>query len=242
MKKVTLLMSLLVFLIAFFSISAFSQSSFELTYCDSLISTENANREIETPFDFRNLTNSNVTVYPSIIIDKLADGHEVSVCTYFCYPYVTRTTSYKEGSDEIDIPASFKISQILGYQPTAHLKPNMNLGQSKIRVRFTNTSDENDFVDIPFTFNVGITSVHEIQPTDFVVAYPNPTNNILSVYSEILKIEKIEIYDIQGKIVTNEKSLFNYKTLDLSSFSKGNYLMIVYLEDKSIKRLTVVVE
>jgi hypothetical protein len=107
------------------------------------------------------------------------------MCTYFCYPYVTRTTSYKEGSDEIDLPASFKISQVLGYQPTAHLKPNMNTGQSKIRIRFTNVADENDYIDVPYTFNVGITSISEIKPTDFVVAYPNPTNNILSVYSDI---------------------------------------------------------
>ncbi|HOK13835.1 MAG TPA: T9SS type A sorting domain-containing protein [Candidatus Kapabacteria bacterium] len=242
MKKVTLLMSLILFLIAFSSISAYSQSSFELTSCDSLISTDNANKEIETPFDFRNLSDSTVTVYPSIIVDELAEGHEVSLCTYFCYPYVTRTTSYKDGSDEIDLPASFKISQILGYPPTAHLKPNMNLGQSKIRIRFTNTADENDFIDIPFTFNVGIASISDINPTDFVVAYPNPTNNILSIYSEILNIEKIDIYDIHGKSVLNEKSMLNYKTLDLSSFAKGTYIVVVYLEDKSIKRLTVVVE
>ncbi|MCX8055102.1 MAG: T9SS type A sorting domain-containing protein [Ignavibacteria bacterium] len=242
MKKVTFLISFLLFLIVSSYISAYSQSSFEITSCDSIISTQNVNNEIESQFDIRNLSNSNVTVYPSIIVDQLAEGHEVSVCTYFCYPYVTRTTSYKEGSDEIDLPASFKISQVLGYQPTAHLKPNMNTGQSKIRIRFTNVADENDYIDVPYTFNVGITSISEIKPTDFVVAYPNPTNNILSVYSEILNIEKIEIYDIHGKLVTNEKSSFNYKALDLSSLAKGNYMMIVYLEDKSMKRLSVVIE
>ncbi|HOQ49322.1 MAG TPA: T9SS type A sorting domain-containing protein, partial [Candidatus Kapabacteria bacterium] len=105
-----------------------------------------------------------------------------------------------------------------------------------------NTADENDFIDIPFTFNVGIASISDINPTDFVVAYPNPTNNILSIYSEILNIEKIDIYDIHGKSVLNEKSMLNYKTLDLSSFAKGTYIVVVYLEDKSIKRLTVVVE
>jgi len=242
MKKVTFLISFLLFLIVSSYISAYSQSSFEITSCDSIISTQNVNNEIESQFDIRNLSNSNVTVYPSIIVDQLAEGHEVSVCTYFCYPYVTRTTSYKEGSDEIDLPASFKISQVLGYQPTAHLKPNMNTGQSKIRIRFTNVADENDYIDVPYTFNVGITSISEIKPTDFVVAYPNPTNNILSVYSEILNIEKIEIYDIHGKLVTNEKSSFNYKALDLCSLAKGNYMMIVYLEDKSMKRLSVVIE
>ncbi|MEJ5245309.1 MAG: T9SS type A sorting domain-containing protein [Bacteroidota bacterium] len=242
MKKVTLLISFLLFLIVSSYISAYSQSSFEITGCDSVITTFQIDKEIESQFDIRNLSNSNITVYPSIIVDQLAEGHEVSMCTYFCYPYVTRTTSYKEGSDEIDLPASFTISQVLGYQPTAHLKPNMNTGQSKIRIRFTNVADENDYIDVPYTFNVGVTSISEIKPTDFVVAYPNPTNNILSVYSEILNIEKIEIYDIHGKLVTNEKSSFNYKALDLSSLAKGNYMMIVYLEDKSIKRLSVVIE
>lgn len=242
MKKVTFLISFLLFLIVSSNISAYSQSSFEITGCDSVITTFQIDKEIESQFDIRNLSNSNVTVYPSIIVDELATGHEVSMCTYFCYPYVTRTTSYKEGSDEIDLPASYKISQVLGYQPTAHLKPNMSTGQSKIRIRFTNVADENDYIDVPYTFNVGITSISEIKPTDFVVAYPNPTNNILSVYSEILNIEKIEIYDIHGKLVTNEKSSINYKALDLSSLAKGNYMMIVYLEDNSMKRLSVVVE
>ncbi len=242
MKKVTFLISLFIVLIVFTNITVYSQSSFELTSCDSIISTQNVNSEIESQFDIRNLSNSNVTVYPSIIIDEIASGHEASLCTYFCYPYVTRTTSFKQGSDEIDIPASFKISQVLGYQPTAHLKPNMSTGQSKIRIRFTNVADENDYIDVPYTFNVGITSISDIKPTDFVVAYPNPTNNILSVYSEILNIEKIEIYDVHGKLVTNEKSSLNYKSLDLSSLAKGNYIMIVYLEDKSMKRLSVVVE
>lgn len=239
MKKVTLLFFVL---IAFSINRAFAESSFELVESESEINVSDPSKftsEIEAKFDFKNITQSVRIVVPSIIIDELNDGHELSICTYFCYPYTTRTITFP---DEIEIPAEKKISQVFGYLPTAHCKPNGNIGQTRFRVRFTNVADENDFIDVPFTFNIGLTSVNDLNPNEFVVAYPNPTNNILSVYSEVLSINKIEIYDINGKKWLSEQSNNNYKTLDLSRFPKGSYLMLVYLADGKINKQTVIVD
>ncbi len=239
MKKVTLL---LIILIAFSINLVFAESSFELVQSESEINVSDPSKftsDIEAKFDFKNVTQSVRTVVPTLIVDELTSGHEVSLCTYFCYPYTTRTITY---NDEIEIPTEKKISEVLGYLPTAHCKPNGNIGQTRIRIKFVNVSDENDAIDIPFTFNVGTTSINEINPNEFVVAYPNPTNNILSVYSEVLNITKIEIFDINGKKWLSEQSNNNYKTLDLSRLPKGSYLMLVYLANGKINKQTVVVE
>lgn len=238
MKKVTFLIFLIVFSVS----SLLSQSSFELIEAESEIYTNDPQKifgEIEAKFDFKNITSSKKNVIPSIIVDEIADGHQVSLCTYFCYPYTTRSITY---NDDIDIPAGDKISNVLSYKPTAHCKPNGNTGQTRIRIRFANSVDENDFIDIPFTFNVGLTSINDIDPSEFIVAYPNPTNGILSVYSEAIKINKIEIFDIHGKKLLSETSNFNYKTLDLTRFPKGSYPMIIYLDNGTVRRQTVIVE
>lgn len=239
MKKVTIL---LMFLIAFSINSAIAESSFELVESESEINVSDPSKftsDIEAKFDFKNKSQSVRVVVPSIIVDELSSGHELSICTYFCYPYTTRTITFP---DEIEIPGESEISQVFGYLPTAHCKPNGNIGQTKFRVRFTNVADENDFIDIPFTYNIGITSVENVNPVDFIVAYPNPTNNILSVYSEVLNITKIEIYDVNGKKWLSEQSNNNYKTLDLSRLPKCSYLMLVYLANGKINKQTVVVE
>jgi len=64
---------------------------------------------------------------------------------------------------------------------------------------------------------------------DFVV-YPNPVKNILNV--TILTDVDYEIYDVQGRIVTDIK--YNSNAIDVSNLSQGIYLIKITSEDKTI--------
>ena len=69
-----------------------------------------------------------------------------------------------------------------------------------------------------------ITSIHTIVIDDYSI-YPNPVNDILTIYPSNNMITLIEIFDISGKKVYSN----TYKnTIDVSFFSKGVYLLKMY--------------
>lgn len=63
--------------------------------------------------------------------------------------------------------------------------------------------------------------------------YPNPTTNVLNIETE-LNIEKVEIFDMQGKMV--QKLNPESKTIDVSDFKSGLYYLILYSEDNVIRK------
>jgi len=59
--------------------------------------------------------------------------------------------------------------------------------------------------------------------------FPNPTNGLFSVSTTSEPIDKIEIYDMLGKVVFNQENInSNKKDIDISSFKKGTYYITVY--------------
>lgn len=65
------------------------------------------------------------------------------------------------------------------------------------------------------------TSVNEIFRNNFNI-YPNPVNDIM-IIEKWTEIEKIEIYDLQGKKIASFKERFNQ--LNLSGLKTGQYLL-----------------
>jgi len=72
-----------------------------------------------------------------------------------------------------------------------------------------------------------------------IIIYPNPTTGKLKIESGALRIEKIEICDIFGKIVLSNSSF--YQELDISYLSTGVYIMNIHT-DKGIVHKKVVKE
>jgi len=67
--------------------------------------------------------------------------------------------------------------------------------------------------------------------------FPNPTNNFVAISSN-LSIDKVEIYNLFGNRVINCDT--NTNNIDISSLSKGVYLLTVYsCSQKSVKKLIV---
>ena len=70
------------------------------------------------------------------------------------------------------------------------------------------------------------TAVEDISSLGIVV-FPNPTQDIITIETR-LEIE-VEVYDIMGKLLIEEK---NSKRLDLSNLSNGLYNLSIIYNDK----------
>lgn len=85
----------------------------------------------------------------------------------------------------------------------------MNYSSSKSNIVSTNSSSLND-----------------IEQSYFMV-YPNPANDMLTIESGILLNSKFRIIDAIGRTVYNGFLSANKNVLDITSFSKGTYTLIV---------------
>ena len=65
--------------------------------------------------------------------------------------------------------------------------------------------------------------------------YPNPVKDILKFrFSNGLKSEAIEIFDMSGKLVTNIQNNKNVNELNVSHFAKGSYILKVKASDGKV--------
>ena len=80
---------------------------------------------------------------------------------------------------------------------------------------------------------------------DNLVVYPNPTNNLLNISADLASIgnAKVQLYDIAGKQVYNNESLFyntNLATIDISNLQAGVYMLKI--ENKELSQTVKVVK
>ena len=66
--------------------------------------------------------------------------------------------------------------------------------------------------------SLGIEEAASVKPT--VVAYPNPTNGIVSIDVEDATYEGVEVLDLQGRLIVDTAS----KQVDLSQNPNGIYI------------------
>jgi hypothetical protein len=100
----------------------------------------------------------------------------------------------------------------------------------QIYIAFVMIQDDGDYWYIDNVNVTGTLSINEfINNLDFTI-YPNPTNNFVNIVTKE-NIEKIEVYDILGKIVKVKNKGVN---IDLSDLSKGIYALKVTTIDGKI--------
>lgn len=58
-----------------------------------------------------------------------------------------------------------------------------------------------------------------------VKPYPKPVNKGLLNIPTIVKIDKLQVFDLSGKMVHQELSLDTNKQIDLSELNKGVYII-----------------
>jgi hypothetical protein len=90
-------------------------------------------------------------------------------------------------------------------------------------------------------FLIGGTLATENFDLNTISIYPNPSTGIYTVYSNTTSLDKIEVYDIMGKIIetkTNIQINGNSSTLNLSHISSGIYFVKITSNNQStVKRI-----
>lgn len=66
--------------------------------------------------------------------------------------------------------------------------------------------------------------------------YPNPVVNTLNVSAEIV-VESVEIYNLSGVLLKRVES--NTRTIDVSSFRSGSYMVKLFTEQGTVNRLVI---
>jgi subtilisin family serine protease len=70
-----------------------------------------------------------------------------------------------------------------------------------------------------------------------LLVYPNPSNGIFTLVSGSNKIDKIEVFDVTGKVIMSKKeysSSGNQISIDIASASQGIYILKIIANNQSI--------
>lgn len=68
-----------------------------------------------------------------------------------------------------------------------------------------------------------------------VLVYPTITTEILNVSAE--KSERVEIYNLQGKLVLSSVTTSDFTTLNVSALNSGTYVIVVYYDQtRAVKK------
>ena len=66
--------------------------------------------------------------------------------------------------------------------------------------------------------------------------YPNPTKEIITIkFANYIENSKFELFDLQGKIVYNEKINESNNSIHLNQLSNGIYFYIISTDGKSLQ-------
>ncbi len=101
---------------------------------------------------------------------------------------------------------------------------------------YTNMESCSNTDTVKITFVDPIYSNIELNRDNDIHVYPNPVTDFLNIESEN-PIEKLEIYDINGKVLISESNLIN--EIDVSSLKSGIY-MIRFKTDETINSFTFI--
>lgn len=82
-------------------------------------------------------------------------------------------------------------------------------------------------------------SVNDNELAASINMFPNPANDFIQIESKDVQISSVEMYNLLGKKVISETSLVNDR-LNISSLSKGVYLLKINADNKSLTRKVVV--
>ncbi|RXR34772.1 T9SS type A sorting domain-containing protein [Flavobacterium piscinae] len=103
----------------------------------------------------------------------------------------------------------------------------------------TETAYMDAFNNIPLTITIGSLSSQQFDKYNFRV-YPNPAKNSINFEntSEVI-IDKIEIFDVNGKLVesyNNYNKSYLLNKIEISDLNSGFYFLKIYVENKIIDK------
>lgn len=109
----------------------------------------------------------------------------------------------------------------------------------------TNTSASGSVtqgVQQPYEISV-VTQIEGTTGIDLAVsAYPNPTTDYLQlkIESEKLKDLSFQLYDMNGKLVQNDKITGSKTTINMSNFMRATYFLHIIQSNKGVKTFKII--
>ncbi len=97
-------------------------------------------------------------------------------------------------------------------------------------------------VQQPFEISV-VTAIEEAKGINlWVSAYPNPTTDYLTLEVKEFDLTNLgfQLYDINGKLLQNEKIFDNQTSIDMRNLVPASYFVKVIQENKEIKTFKIV--
>lgn len=79
---------------------------------------------------------------------------------------------------------------------------------------------------------------HEVWAPDINV-YPNPANTVFNIGGDVDQVERIELYDLQGRVLISE--YMNHQSFSTMDFPNGIYLLKLYSTDNQSVQKKIVV-
>lgn len=165
----------------------------------------------------------------------LSDTEDYNEYSYLVIDNITTNGNYINNNNKITFSAGSSIS----LEDKTHIKGGADFlgkidGCSVLTTKSTANSNQ---PNINYVVNVDKTN----QPK--ITLYPNPAKDEITIFSKDLKITKVSIFSIDGKIIYNstvENS--NSSQIQVSNFYSGIYLINVELENGEIFQDKVIVK
>ena len=189
------------------------------------------------------------------------EGSSASIHDGIYYAGVNMDFNFDGSNQEIDIEGYGFLGQYgqMGYSvnggPIFYLDDTFPLVSNGVTVDLQLTGQQNnwDYYEITFTglvstithepFESGITEIcveEEILSTENYIkneieinVYPNPTNNRITVDSDV-KIESVQLIGMNGQIIN--KQLDNNNRIDLSELTSGVYILNIFTNEGVVRK------
>ncbi|GAB4131792.1 MAG: hypothetical protein Fur0041_02500 [Bacteroidia bacterium] len=90
-----------------------------------------------------------------------------------------------------------------------------------------------DYLTIKYSY--AAVGVNEINPSDALQLYPNPTDNLLNIQLSNGLLTRIQLHDMTGKVIETYNTVpTNSYSMNISGFSSGIYLVTLFGQNNSI--------
>lgn len=70
--------------------------------------------------------------------------------------------------------------------------------------------------------------------------YPNPSNGRFNILMKKNTSTEVQIFDIAGRLVHSQANITNDTRIDLTSFTKGNYIMVFSVDGKKVAKKVII--
>ncbi len=148
-------------------------------------------------------------------------------------------TDFRTWQTTVNLSGNLDLSNLQNGNYTSYLylpdvSPSIS-NRPEYSIAFANTnvwSGITGFNSLNQNFNLQVLNNENFSNTNSIL-YPNPFINVINLF-EINNFERIEIFDVYGKLIYQNKDK-NLKTISTLNWPKGIYFAKIFFEDKTYK-------